>query len=105
MALLLVPDLLAHQAHGKYIPTMGVHANSGQEPNRALCIPMSLRLLYMGGLQWVRCIQPLMSTHQLMQEPMKKSAAAYLLKLAPAAFMGISCARAQASFRELKANG
>ena len=33
-------------------------------------------------------------THQLMQEPMKKSAAAYLLKLAPAACMGISCTRA-----------
>lgn len=39
----------------------------------------------------------LLKTHQLMQEPMKKRAAAYLLKLAPAAFMGISCTRARAT--------
>ena len=63
-----------------------------------ICVPWRMRLLHMCASldrsQQVRWIGSRMCAHQLMQEPMKKRAAAYLLKLAPAAFIGISCMHA-----------
>lgn len=61
-----------------------------QDTEATITLCVSLHLLNVYRLQQQHCSHSKRSTHQLMQEPMKKRAAAYLLKLAPAAFMGIS---------------